>query len=256
MTLILHGEQLGVHGNSIALLEEQVNVLQNTDVTMEERLDNLEAADMITEHRLNELEMAINDTTVQDDLIERVTNLENTTASQQGDIDNLANRDIAHDIEINALQDVDSGFEQRIKQLEDDSDSNTNNMSIGFHARLTNTDLPRDTPILYDDVLENKGDRYSPSTGIFTADTAGFYYFEQYWITAYGNAQYLYIWKNGVIQCSSLGIYSSYSSHPSPSCSAVMELSRGDEVYVTSNNGLHVYSADCTGFTGFLIQAY
>ena len=88
ITLILHGEQLGVLENSIALLEEQVNVLENTDATIEERLDDIEAAAIIIEQRLDEVEMAVNET-LPDDLAEQVRQLENITETQQYDINNL-----------------------------------------------------------------------------------------------------------------------------------------------------------------------
>ncbi len=251
--LNLYGEQLGVHENSIALLEEQVNMLQVTDNTMEARLDALEAADMVTDHRLNELEVAINET-AQDEFYDRVIELENITVSQQRDIHNLETAYIAHDNDIDALQDMDSEFEQRIAQLE--HNTNANNVSVGFHARLTNGDLPSGTPIMYDNVLVNIGNRYLPTTGIFTANTAGLYFFEQYWLMGSNYDQYLYIWKNGVEQCRSLGNAYGSSDHNSPSCSAVMELSPRDEVYATSSHGYPVSCTDCAGFTGFLIKAY
>ncbi len=257
VTLILHGEQLGVLDNSVSLLEEQVNVLENTDVTIEERINDLEAADTITEQRLNNLETTVNGTTP-DDLTERVVNLENITSSQQNDIDKLEVKDVVHDNDIAALENVDTGLEQRISQLEDGKI--ISNVSVGFHARLTTANLPRDTPIPYGDVLVNVGNRYSPDTGIFTAHIAGLYYFQQYWVMDYRYTQVLRIYKNNVIQCSSYG--NSYGSgdydydYNSPSCSAVIELQPGDEVYVTSNNGVPVYGSVYTGFTGFLIQPY
>ncbi len=41
-----------------------------------------------------------------------------------------------------------------------------------------------------------------------------------------------------------------------PSCSAVVELFPGDQVYVTSSNGNPLYCPDCAGFSGFLIKPY
>ncbi len=251
--LNLYGEQLGVLEYSIGLLGEEVNVLQTTDVTMEEKLDALEAADMITEQRLDQLEMAVNDTTP-DDLSDQVEELENITASMQNNIDDLVIADMAHDYEINALKDIDSGFELRIAQLE--QGNNSSNVSIGFHARLYGSDLPSGTPILYDNVLVNIGNRYSPSTGIFRADTAGLYYFEQYWLMRPGYNQNLYIWKSGVQQCMSYGDSYGGSDYGSSSCSAVIELSPGEQVYVTSDQGHSIGCCEYTGFTGFLIKAY
>ncbi len=255
VTLILHGEQLGVLENSVSLLEERVNVLENTDVTMQESLDALEATDVITDDRLNELEIAVNDTTVQEDLSERVMNLENITSLQTNEIDDLVIKDGAHDNDIAAIQDVNNKFEQRISLLEGSLE--INNISVGFHARLTNRDLPVGTPIMYDDVIFNAQGGYSPDTGIFIANIPGLYYFEQYWVMDYRYPGIsLYIWKNNEIQCYSYGNNYADGDNNSPSCSATIELLVHDEVYVTSS-GVSVYSSpQYTGFTGFLIKAY
>ncbi len=250
--LNLYGEQLGVHENSISLLEN-VNVLEGTDSILENRIDELEAADMITEDRLDQLEHEINDTL--QDVSDRVEQLENITTSQQDNIDDLVIADIVHDSDINALQDVDSGFEQRIVQLEQGNDGN--NVSVGFHARLTSLALPdAGAPIVYGYVTENIGNCYSPDTGIFTARTSGLYFFEQHWMMGGGQEQSLRIMKNGVEQCYSVGNADEVADYNSPSCSAVMELIPGDQVYVTSNWGYDVGSSTCTGFTGFLINAH
>ena len=100
--------------------------------------------------------------------------------------------------------------------------------------------------------MVNVGGRYSPSTGIFTADTSGLYYFEQYWLNDVRYGQYLYMWKNGVEQCRSFGGAGTWNA---ASCSAVMQLSVGDEVYVISDDGEPVFCPDCAGFTGFLITS-
>ncbi len=239
--LVLYGEQLGVHENSISLLEEQVNTLDITDNTMEAKINELEAVDKITEERL-------------DNLSDRVAELGNITASHQNNIDNLVIADNAHDDEINGLQDVSSEFEDRIAQLEQDSESR--NVSMGFHARLTTSNIPdAGIAIKYQNVMVNAGNCYSPNTGIFTAQIAGLYYFEQYWYMGSGE-QSLYLWKNGVQQCKSAGYVDESNDHNSPSCSAAMELIPGDEVYVTSGYGHDVGSAEWNGFTGFLIQPY
>ena len=256
ITLILHGEQLGVLENSIALLEEQVNVLENTDATIEERLDDIEAAAIIIEQRLDEVEMAVNET-LPDDLAEQVRQLENITETQQNDINKLEVTVNDLDDEINALQNADDSFEQRISQLEDGGGS-MNNMSIGFHARLTDyNDIPSGTPILYDNVMVNVGNRYSPETGIFTADISGLYFFTQYWLSNYDHYQWLNIYKNGVEQCKSHGDGNSNDyDNNAPSCSAAMVLLPGDQVYVSSSQGDPIGCGNCGGFTGFLINAY
>ncbi len=256
--MILHGEQLGVHDNSITLLEENINVLENTDAAMQEYIDALEDADMITEERLDELEVAVNGTTP-DELYERVNKLENITSFHQNEIDELVVSTIIHSNDIDELKYVDTEFEDRISQLEDGSGvDNTSSLAIGFHARLTSSSIPEDTPILYNNIMVNVGGRYSSDTGIFTANASGLFYFEQYFVTDYRYYNYLKIEKNGEIQCSSYadsGSDNEYEMHGS-SCSAVVELDVGDQVYVTSSELALVYCAECAGFTGFLIKKY
>ena len=46
---------------------------------------------------------------------------------------------------------------------------NITNAAIGFSARLSGYNLPKDTPIMYTNVKSNKGDCYSTITGKFTA---------------------------------------------------------------------------------------
>ncbi len=132
------------------------------------------------------------------------------------------------------------------------------NTPVGFHAQLSTYTLPEDTPIKYTDVKFNKGGCYSTITGKFTANIHGLYYFEQYWVMWYDQVQYLSIKKNGIEQCRSLGIYYSTDTYAynAPSCSAVMDLAVGDEVWVTSSHGKRVHIPELTGFTGFLIKAY
>ena len=50
------------------------------------------------------------------------------------------------------------------------------NAAIGISVLLPGTTVPEDSPIKYTNVLANKGDRYDPSTGKFTADRPGLYY--------------------------------------------------------------------------------
>ncbi len=102
--------------------------------------------------------------------------------------------------------------------------------------------------------------RYNEITGKFVPDTAGLYFFQQHWVAdADGNQQYLSIRKNDTVQCWSYG--DGFNSgggdgdYNVASCSATMELSPGDEVYVSSMQGLP-FKIEYTYFTGFLIKSY
>ena len=147
------------------MLDDQVNVLESTDGTLQESIEALEDADQRADQRIDELEMAINQT-LPANLTERVQTLENVTISQQKDITELEATDVVHSNDISKLNDADDGFEQRISQLEDGIiNSNTSN-PIGFHARLSNADLPvLPDPIIYGKVMVNVGGNYNEDTG-------------------------------------------------------------------------------------------
>ncbi len=131
------------------------------------------------------------------------------------------------------------------------------NTAVGFHARLTSSSIPKyPTPIKYDYVLVNKGGRYSSSTGTFIADRAGLYYFEQYWLQNPNYRQSLIIRKNQDEVCRSYGDSAASGNYNAPSCSGVVELHSGDQVYVSSDDGDDIGCDGCTGFTGFLIKSY
>ena len=95
------------------------------------------------------------------------------------------------------------------------SELNITNAAVGFSAGLTTNFIPKNSPIKYTNVQFNKGNRYSPSTGKFTADRPGFYYIEQYWVTtSYGGYQQsLFIKKNGATVCASYGDPAGYDNN-------------------------------------------
>ncbi len=280
----------------IGNLPERVARLENTASSQQNDINNLTVADIVhandiralqdvnddLKERLDHLQNTVNDT----DIYDRVKQIENTTYMLQDNIQSLDITINAHDNDINqiklkvnshdgeiseikgtvgthgnditGLKSVDAEYARRIAQLE--GYTNINNVSVGFNARLIGGNIPKyPAPIVYGDVKLNTGMRYSPDTGIFTANTAGLYHFEQTWLVAASpdNAQSLYIMRNdGEQLCESYGGSAGRADSNSPSCSIVVELIPGDRIFVTSNRGLPVGCDFCTAFNGFLIKAY
>ncbi len=100
--------------------------------------------------------------------------------------------------------------------------------------------------------------RYSSSTGKFTADRPGLYFFTQYWIMDPNYIQWVQLWKNNMWLCQTYGDGADGNTGDwnSPSCSVTMELAIGDEVFVTTTHGNPVKPGQCAGFTGFLLLPY
>ncbi len=96
-------------------------------------------------------------------------------------------------------------------------------------------------------------DRYDASSGIFTCDTPGMYFFEQYWVSTLNLGQRLFLKKNGETVCTSAGVNNGYYS---ASCAALLELIPGDKVWIVSSLQRNVYKPEASGFIGFMVKSY
>ncbi len=166
--------------------------------------------------------------------------------AQANQIGDLEVADGVLQADIGDLENADTVFEQRVVNME-----STLNVTIGFHAKTTPSEIPLGT-IIYSEVLSNAGNRYSSTSGLFTADRPGLYHFTMYW-SFWNGLVPVYLVKNGVNQChSAAGVVS-------PTCSVVLELVPGDEVYVMTRLDQPsdlVVCPQCNGFSGFLITQY
>ena len=93
------------------------------------------------------------------------------------------------------------------------------------------------------------------STGVFTADSAGLYFFSSYLVSDNsGDYENFHLRKNGEEQCRLLveGVEDD-DVYITTTCSVAVEMSPGDQVYVAcvTTNGLNV--GDINGFTGFRV---
>ena len=94
---------------------------------------------------------------------------------------------------------------------------------------------------------------FNLSSGIFTADVSGLYYFYFYLeVDDDSQTTYAYLYKNGFYQCYAEG-GGLVDEEFMISCGAVMQLVPGDEVYVSTNVANAFETAQSCGFVGFLI---
>ncbi len=95
------------------------------------------------------------------ELVANMANISEVTADIPRDLENLRAKQTSDQRQLTA-------------QITNINTAITNmNTAVDFSARLTTDSIPRNSPIKYTNVQLNKGDRYSSSTGKFTADRAG-----------------------------------------------------------------------------------
>ncbi|XP_045168529.2 caprin-2-like [Mercenaria mercenaria] len=131
----------------------------------------------------------------------------------------------------------------------------TENQRVAFTAKLSKhmTNLGNNQPIVFDAIVTNVGQHYSPNTGVFTAPTNATFYFFASIMSHSGKALESEIVKNGVRM---VKMYSYDTAHEQGTNSVVLQLSAGDEVWVrhTLNVGTMVYGNTWSTFSGFQIS--
>ena len=107
--------------------------------------------------------------------------------------------------------------------------------------------------LVFPHVITNNGNGYDPSTGKFTASKKGTYVFFVTVNTYSNNYIYLDIVHNGASKVRTLS--HNTASYLTGSNMAVLELNKGDTVWVSRNNGQSYYShsVPITTFSGFLL---
>ena len=110
-----------------------------------------------------------------------------------------------------------------------------------------------DDVVKFDDVRVNRGQGYNPSTGIFTAPRKGLYHFSCM-IMSHGFHEVHYqLNKNDAVYING---YSNKSGHATSTISDVVEMKKGDRVFIKHRNSK---SQEITGdhnssFSGYFIQ--
>ncbi|XP_057373213.1 uncharacterized protein LOC130694064 [Daphnia carinata] len=119
------------------------------------------------------------------------------------------------------------------------------------------------TPIPFDDEMMNVGGAMNLTTGIFTTPRTGKYFFTASGSTSFPASSYtilfdIDIFKNDhSIGISSTDSYSSSSNLKTFTMQAVVELQKGDEIWLAISfvaQGAFIYGYDHLHFTGFLLE--
>ncbi|XP_073330702.1 complement C1q-like protein 4 isoform X2 [Pagrus major] len=110
-----------------------------------------------------------------------------------------------------------------------------------------------DKTLVYNKVFTNIGDAYSSCTGIFTAPVAGVYHFTLFYHAGGNQQSILWLYKNSEMIVRT-------SDHKSASAdnggnAVVLQLQKGDQVYVRMEANCHVWAAENnTTFSGFQLS--
>uniref|UniRef100_A0AAY4B4V3 C1q domain-containing protein n=1 Tax=Denticeps clupeoides TaxID=299321 RepID=A0AAY4B4V3_9TELE len=114
-----------------------------------------------------------------------------------------------------------------------------------------------DKTLVYRTVITNIGSSYNPNTGIFTAPRRGIYYFTFSTYAHVPHQRFTSLYKNGALITSAYGHYPPGQNTGSGSGSnhAVLQLEKGDVVYVQLRSGSHVHddSNSYSTFSGVLL---
>ncbi|GAA6222672.1 complement C1q tumor necrosis factor-related protein 1-like [Lates japonicus] len=112
-----------------------------------------------------------------------------------------------------------------------------------------------DTTLVYNTPIANFGDAYNKFTGVFVAPVAGVYHFVIFFQAGGQYAANLTLFKNGEPVIMTTDEAASYDSADTGGNAAVLELKKGDQLYVRMAKGSHVLAAtQHTTFSGFLIR--
>ncbi|XP_062292124.1 putative leucine-rich repeat-containing protein DDB_G0290503 isoform X9 [Scomber scombrus] len=231
------------------VLEARMNASENEVVKLK-----IESADMmarlkISEHVMEELKRE------NTDLLHRVTSVEDKNKVLEARMNTSEN-------EVEELKIESADMMARLKisenEVEELKRQNADQPKVAFSIGLTDSGLigPFNTDITlkFSKVITNIGQAYSPSTGLFTAPVRGAYYFSFTTLdrrsSAYRN---IYIYHNDKRMLLSYNY--SANANESVSNSLVLQLEKGDVVYLVLPAGYSVYddSGDITTFNGFLL---
>ncbi|XP_053188118.1 heavy metal-binding protein HIP-like [Scomber japonicus] len=272
------GESGGLTGNDITQTEIQSEILgvkstsDQTNISPDIWAELKELRDMAIQHsveltnsksKMEKLEQE--NTAIQTRLTAsewKNAVLENVVKELQGENAVLEARMNASENEVEELKRQNADMMARLKisetEVEELKRQNADQPKVAFSLGLTdkgqvgpfNTDIT----LKFSKVFTNFGQVYSPSTGLFTAPVRGAYYFSFNTIDIRSDISLLvYLYHNDK-RVLAIHNYSSNGS-ASVSNSLVLQLEKGDEVYLLLPAGEAVYDdpAHHTSFNGFLL---
>ena len=130
---------------------------------------------------------------------------------------------------------------------------------VFFQAAATGSTINATQLIPYNNVLNNKGGGYNPSTRLFTTPIAGFYHFSFYHMSHNSQTQSLFTLNGTAVKAggTSIAVYSDTGGTHSPlSASLNVYMNAGDTMGISLGSGnLYMSGSQYAGFNGFYLSS-
>ncbi|XP_063404369.1 uncharacterized protein LOC134687840 [Mytilus trossulus] len=105
---------------------------------------------------------------------------------------------------------------------------------VAFSAyRTSSQSLTLGAKVLFNQVWNNEGNGYQPSTGIFTAPRAGLYHITAVVMSTHGQTLYLRLYHNTLMTA---GSHVSGRDYETGTFDVILSLQKGDEVYIAGGS--------------------
>lgn len=124
-----------------------------------------------------------------------------------------------------------------METTESDKNSSSNPLRIAFYVGLKNPHEGYEV-LKFDDVITNLGNHYDASTGKFTCQVSGMYFFTYHVLMRGGDGTSMWadLCKNGQVRASAIA-QDADQNYDYASNTALLHLDSGDEVYVKLDGG-------------------
>ena len=130
---------------------------------------------------------------------------------------------------------------------------------VFFQAAATGSTINATQLIPYNNVLNNKGGGYNPSTRLFTAPIAGFYHFSFYHMSHNSHTHSRFTLNGTDVKAGGtpIAVYSDTGGTHSPlSASLNVYMNASDTMGITLNSGnLYMSGSQYAGFNGFYLSS-
>ncbi|KAK7478798.1 hypothetical protein BaRGS_00030009 [Batillaria attramentaria] len=261
-----------------ARLDAQENTLQQqaaTIQTLQTSLATVDAHENKLQLQMTALNLLNNMLNAHDALIKQqaasLASLENSFQTEGSSVEDLRLSVTRHQMSIQSLTGSVDRLGNRVTTLEANSTWLANRLSVqerevGFRVEMGlnrqgqhyNVHIAMNTPIKYDKVLENHGNGYSDTTGKFTAPYAGIYWFYTHFMATEQGGVELAIFSSSLggwgRACMASSEDHDIDSNDMSSCSAILRLRQGEEVYVSLNHGAPYIWSAYAYFDGVLVS--